>query len=157
MHTSLRATARPSGHVSRLCTEFSRGQLDLTSSLLPPSSRSSTSAALGLFAFTPVSVARALLVLFQRFSFFFFFRSYSPMCAACHSSSCVGWSSPPPPPKKTKQCPTSDHTKHCQLDFPKAFNREIQNYLKLIESASVLVVLPNCQRPDVNSYALIRI
>lgn len=151
MHTSLRATARPSGHVSRLCTEFSRGQLDLTSLLLPPSSRSSTSAALGLFAFTPVSVARALLVLFQRFSFFFFFVRI-PQCVQPVTVVPVLDELPHlPPKKKTKQCPTSDHTKHCQLDFPKAFNREIQNYLKLIESASVLVVLPNCQRPDVNS------
>lgn len=151
MHTSLRATARPSGHVSRLCTEFSRGQLDLTSSLLPPSSCSSTSAALGLFAFTPVSVARALLVLFQRFLFFFLVRI--PQCVQPVTVVPVLDDLPHLPPKK--QCPTSDHTKHCQLDFPKAFNREIQNYLKLIESASVPVVLPNCQRPDVNSYALI--
>lgn len=31
--------------------------------------------------------------------FFFFFGSHSPVCAACHCSSCVGWSSPPPPQK----------------------------------------------------------
>lgn len=65
----LTASHRSTGRVSQLHTEFTRGRLDLTPSLLPPSSRSRASVALGLFAFTPVSAARTLLVLFQHSSF----------------------------------------------------------------------------------------
>lgn len=102
MHSSLRASVQPSGHVSRLRREFSRGQLDLTSSLLPPSSRSCTSVALGLFAFTPVSAAHTLLVLFQQFSFRIP-RCLQPVTVVPALDDCPTPHTPPKKQNKTKK------------------------------------------------------
>lgn len=106
----------------------------------------SSSSSLCLFAFTPVSVTCALLVLVQHFLFIF--------PSVCSPVTVV-------PAWKVdhaflffQTCPTSDHTKYkcdCQLDFPKAFNREVRNYWKLMKSVSVsLFVLPTRQQPHVN-------
>lgn len=156
-----------------------RSRLTTASRILPRSTWShlfATSSFLSLLHLChlgPVCVHTCLCVAhFVGFVSTLFF-PYSPVFAACHSSSCIGWLSntlPTPPrpcthpnkqnkPRKQKKIikpwPTSDHTKHCQLDFPKAFDREIQIYLKLMESASALLVLPNCLQPHVNSHALI--